>query len=165
MLQNEVFERLISKYLHHGWRKFWFSWSGIPQNEGLQPLIPEYLHHGWRKFLIFVLWNAPEWRLWTAYRRISSPWLKTISWFCGLECSRMKDLDSFRILSSCLKKVLIFVVWSAPEWRIWNANLRIYSPRLKKIFDIFTMVEENSFNFVVWNAPEWRIWTVYVRIS
>ena len=87
---------------------FWFSWSEMLQNGGFGMLISEYIHQGWRKFLIFVMWNAPEWRIWTAYTRISSPWLK---------------------------KTLIFVVWSASEWRIWNPYLRIYSPRLKNIFD------------------------------
>ena len=73
---------------------FEFSWSEIPKNKGFEPLISEYLHHGLRKFLIFVIWNAPEWRIRTTYLRLSSSWLKKIFDFCDRECLRMKDLDS-----------------------------------------------------------------------
>ena len=34
--------------------------------KNLSKLITEYIHHGWRKFWIPVVWNAPRWRIWVS---------------------------------------------------------------------------------------------------
>ena len=115
---------------------FWFSWSGMLQNGGFGLLISEYIHQRWRKLFIFVVRNSPAWRTWTTYRRISSPWLKNIFDFRGLECSKIEDLECVsQNIFSKVEIVLIFVIWSAPEWRTWITYRRISSPWLKKIFD------------------------------
>ena len=67
-------------------------WSEILKNKGFEPPISAYLHHGWRKFWILMILNAQEWRIWTTYLRIYSPWLKKLD-FDYLKFPRIKDLN------------------------------------------------------------------------
>ena len=52
---------------------FGFRWSEMPKNEGFDQLISKYLHHGWRKFWTLMIWNFQEWSIWTTYLRLYSP--------------------------------------------------------------------------------------------
>ena len=137
---------------------FWFSWSGMLQNEWFGRLISENLHHGWGKFLIFVVWNAPEWRIWIAYFRISSPEFKKIMDFDDRISSRIKNLDSWcQNIFTIVKENF----WSCPKMKILPQNEGfgwLVSEYIHNGWRQFLML-------MIWNTPEWRIWTAYLRIS
>ena len=108
--------------------------------------------------------SAPKWRIWTAYLRIPSPWLKKILDFDDLKCLRMKDLsclsqinftmveENFELWWSLIPKnkgfeLLIseyihhgwrkfwILMISNAQWRTWTTDLRISLPWLMKILD------------------------------
>ena len=85
-------------------KNFGFWWYEMPKNKGYEPLISEYLHHGSGKFWILMIWNAQEWRIWTTYLRISSPWLKKIFEFWWYEMPKNNGFEplmtTFRRISS-----------------------------------------------------------------
>ena len=94
------------------------------------------IQHGWIFFFFdFCDVECPRLNSLDSLSRISLPGSRKIFDFCGLKVSKMKETAYLRKSSLWLKKILIFVVWYAPEWRIWTAFLRIFSPWLKKISD------------------------------
>ena len=125
------------------------------QYEGFGPLISENLHYGWRKFFTFVVWNAPEWRVWTAYLRISSPWLKKIFDFRGLECSRMEDWTAYlRIYLLRLKNWLF----------LYNKQPAVHPTDRKKILlNILPNLMEKSLLLISFCLPSYFIESVQIR--
>ena len=197
MPENKEFGPFISDYFHHGWRKFWILmiWNALkwriwtisswlkefmdffglkcPKNEGFEPLISDCFLRGWTKLWIFMVWNATEWRIWTTHLRLFFIVVEGNCWFLW---SEMPQNEGFEPLISDYfhrgwKKLWIFVVWNATEWRIWTSHLRLFSPRLKEILDSddlecpkmkdldhsfqinLTMVEEN-FGFWWFKMPQ-----------
>ena len=142
---------------------FWL--SKMPKNnEGFEPLISECLPHGWRKFWILMISNAQEWRIWTIYLRMSSPWLKKILDLDDLTCPRMKDLTQSHLSPNIFTMVeeSFWFWWSQMpkneefeplfskylhqgRWKFWIYDLEFL--RMKDLNHssqtVFTMIEEN----------------------
>ena len=112
------------------------------QNEELGRLITEYLHYGWRKFWKMMIWNGPEWMIRTVYFRIFSLWLpikfccrikQLVGWNlneyfhhggrkfwknCGLKLSSSFLRDKGPAVHSTGRKINIFFCWILDQrWR------------------------------------------------
>ena len=61
-LKRTTSTSIFSKYLHHGWRKFWIlmRWNGLERTNSTS-IFSKYLLHGRRTFWILILWNGVEW--------------------------------------------------------------------------------------------------------
>ena len=65
-------------------------------SEQIQLLFSKYLHHGWRKFWISMLWNSLEQRNSTLYYfKVFSPWLKKILNFKALKWLRTNSISYY----------------------------------------------------------------------
>ena len=124
---KDLFEPLISEYLGHGWRKLWvlMIWNA----QEFEPLMSEYLHHGWWKFWILMVSNALEWRIWTGYLRISSPWLEKALDFDDLSKNKVFEplMTTFRRISSPWLKT-IFWFWRSemPMIKYFSKFMTLY---------------------------------------
>ena len=70
-------------------------WNGLKRTNS-SPIFSKYVHHGWRKFWISMLWNSLEQRNSTLYYfKVSSPWLKKILNFKALKWLRTNSISYY----------------------------------------------------------------------
>ena len=149
---------LVINRLDDTWTRL--SWSGMIRGALFKRVtLPDrYLtpfslyYYGWGKFLTLVVWNLPEWRIWTANLRISS--LEEIFWFSWSET--LKDMN---LLSQNIFTMVEENLWFSLSWMLQNEEFGLH------ISEYLHQSSRKLWILMTKSAPELRIWIADARIS